>query len=474
MMVKSGETATRSTGPDDRAPRRMRVGVSQQLDGLHVTARPADWSSTGAPRGASVLSRSSTPDTDAGATGSIIRDMMTFVLPAMSFVEVAMIGRMIVSELLMAAALPWLLGTRTRIRIPPWFAALWLTWLVGQVVTDIAAGSDLNDLSRGWATILFTMTNILAVCCLVTSTARMRLFAAGLAVAGVGTFWLSPGLFPPDDPWKWGYAMPVALGMAAIMSGGLALHRPWVAVAAIGAVGVVNLAFNYRSLAGIALLAASYLALNAIARQAESPVTSRLRPLRAAVLGLVVACTVFALYTGAASSGLLGADAQAKYNQQSGSMGVLVGGRSESLASLQAFVDSPILGHGSWARDFKYVDLLMYRLDDLGYDEPQIAAIASEGLIPTHSYILGAAVHAGLAGFLFWAGSALAAVWLLLNIYVHRLAWMPLLSLVLVNFVWAIAFSPYANSARIAASFAIALCFAGYGVLRSDVSRARR
>ena len=62
-----------------------------------------------------------------------------------------------------------------------------------------------------------------------------------------------------------------------------------------------------------------------------------------AVLALAMVGTL-QLYDVAASEGWLGADAQAKYLQQSGALGVLVGGRSEVLVSSQAVIDSPILG----------------------------------------------------------------------------------------------------------------------------------
>ena len=91
-----------------------------------------------------------------------------------------------------------------------------------------------------------------------------------------------------------------------------------------------------------------------------------------AAVGLVfcgiAAFTILQGYDIAASHGWLGAGAQTKYVEQSGSLGVLVGGRSEVLVSTQAIMDSPILGHGSWAKDFTYVDLLAARLSSAGYE----------------------------------------------------------------------------------------------------------
>ena len=57
-----------------------------------------------------------------------------------------------------------------------------------------------------------------------------------------------------------------------------------------------------------------------------------------------------------------------KYEQESaGYYGVLLGGRPELLAELPAVYDSPILGHGSWAREPLYIIEQRQALLLLGY-----------------------------------------------------------------------------------------------------------
>ena len=165
------------------------------------------------------------------------------------------------------------------------------------------------------------------------------------------------------------------------------------------------------------------------------------------------------LYDAAASSGILGSRAQTRYLEQSGALGVLVGGRSEVLVSSQAIVDSPILGHGSWAKDFAYVDLLADRLSSLGYEVG--AGLSDVGLIPAHSYLLGSWVWAGILGGLFWAAIAVVAIWLLLNLYAFHVELAPLLVFSAILLLWNIAFSPYGFSGRILASYGIAICLLG-------------
>jgi O-antigen ligase len=163
----------------------------------------------------------------------------------------------------------------------------------------------------------------------------------------------------------------------------------------------------------------------------------------------------------------LGSDAQAKYFSQSGSLGVLVGGRSEILVSSQAVIDSPMLGHGSWAKDFAYVDLLGDRLSSFGYE---MGAGASDlGLIPAHSYIMQSWVWAGLLGGVFWLAILAIAVWLLANLYASRVELAPLLTFSTMLLLWNIAFSPYGSSARLLASYGIVLCLVGLRLVRGDV-----
>jgi hypothetical protein len=108
------------------------------------------------------------------------------------------------------------------------------------------------------------------------------------------------------------------------------------------------------------------------------------------------------IYVTAVESGWLGDQAQSKYETQaSGDLGLLLGGRSEMLISTLAIADSPILGHGSWARDFHYVELYVTLLESSG------AVIVGDpyesDLIPTHSHLFGAWVEAGIFGASFWA-----------------------------------------------------------------------
>jgi hypothetical protein len=403
----------------------------------------------------------------AAARRAWILNASALLLPALSFVEISVGGRLLVTELILLAALPWLLRVPEHLPIPGWFAWAWGAWLISQVLTDLVVGSAITDYARGWAKIFFTLTNFLAIAAIVATPGRARLFAIGLAFAGLATYIASPELFPAGDPWKWGYAMPIGLVLAVALSGERGGRHLWLAAVAFAGFGTLNLALGYRSLGGVALGAAGYFILNAaVGSSAPIARASIPRALAGMLFGLALAIGVLAMYDAAAANGFLGRDVQAKYYMQSGSLGIILGGRSEALGSTQAILDSPFLGHGSWARDFKYVDLLADRLVELGYGEQALAQIYEEGLIPTHSYVLGAWVEAGFLGAIFWLCVGLLASWLLLNLYAARLTLAPLLVYSSVLLLWSVAFSPYGNSARLTAAYAIAVCLLGFRLMR--------
>lgn len=385
---------------------------------------------------------------------------MALAVPAVSFLEVTIIGRLIVTEILLLAILPWLWRVRDRPRLPRWFVILWAGWLLSQIVTDVAVGSSFRDYARGWAGIVFTFTNFAGIYVLTAVPGRARLFAFGLALAGLAGYIFSPHPYAGIDPWKWAFALPVGLALAAGLSGRFGHRVPWLTVGVFTAFGVLNLVLGYRSLGGVSLVTAGYVSLCAVlGRRQRMGQRAQLRPVPALLFVAAAGIAVLGIYSAAASLGLLGPEAQAKYNDQAGAFGVVLGGRPEALVSIQAIRDSPVLGHGSWAVDPTYAQLLADRQEELGYEvTPEY--VGAE-LIPVHSHLLGAWVWAGFLGALFWFAVAAIAVWLLANLHSRRLEVAPLVIFGAILLLWDIAFSPYGLAGRITTPYGLALCLLG-------------
>jgi hypothetical protein len=416
-------------------------------------------------------------------------------------VQVTIGGRLILSEILALLLLPWLVRSGDRLRAPVWLFVLLGAWFASQVVTDILVGSALKDWTRGWAAIAFTLVDLLAVLTLAATPRRARIFALGLAAGAVLTYFFNPTANIVVDAWKFAFAGAIGYALAATLSGAWAARRPWLVIAAFAAFGAINAFNGFRSMSGVAFMTAGFLILSLLL--ARRRWTARHSPAKAIVGVGLFGASALAIYIGlnsAAAANLLGQAAKAKFDAQSGvleptapsaaastapggsttpggstapagstapsaspgpanPLGVVTGGRAEFLASTQAIIDSPILGHGSWARGAKYVELQRQKLIEMGVpagnppDDPD--------LIPTHSYLLGSWVWAGLAGGLFWLAVAALALWLITNLYGLGLELSPLILFVASLLLWSIAFSPYSNTERLYATFAIVVIALG-------------
>jgi hypothetical protein len=415
--------------------------------------------------------------------------MWAFLLPATSFIQIAVVGRLIVSEVLALVLLPWLLRSTDRVRAPRWLFVLWGAWFASQVVTDLVVHSAMADLARGWAAIAFTLVNLLAILTLAGTPRRARIFALGLAAGGIVGYFFAPNVYADTDPWKWAFAIPIGFLFAVLLSMPWFSKRPLLPIAVFAVFGILNAFMQFRALSGVSLLAAAYLLIALVAGRSRRWA----RPSRSwAAVGLasyvLAAAAVYVFLNAAAASDLLGDAAKERYDDQAGvvipsiapsgsgpttasptpgpgnPLGVIAGGRAEILSSTQAVRDSPIIGHGSWAKDPKYVELQRQGLIELGI--PGGNAPTDPTLIPTHSYLLGSWVWAGLAGGLFWLAIAALALWTVASLFAVRLDLNPLVIFVASWLLWNIAFSPYANTERLFATFGITVCLLTLQLLR--------
>lgn len=138
-----------------------------------------------------------------------------------------------------------------------------------------------------------------------------------------------------------------------------------------------------------------------------------------------------------------------KYQTQAESKwGVILGGRTELLVSLEAFFDAPILGHGSWPENSYYTYGLLDMVDasggslmDLNVAESNVKSF----LIPTHSYLMGAVVWGGFFAGLFWLRVIKQFSEGFLN---PKVITSPLLSYITIWLLWGVLFSPFGADAR--------------------------
>jgi hypothetical protein len=346
-----------------------------------------------------------------------------------------------------------------------------LAWSIAQALSDLVNETALSDAFKGiGAPLLLLLTLSGLTQFFVSCSIRLPSFLLGLACGGFINLYLNPTLyFQTGNQWKWGYGILISSFVLVIYS--------FVLQPRIKSTGSINLLDVFFLL--IQVLLASIGLANDSRSALVSPILFlvylfiRLGKLNGIIrfLALIVRQTPFHtlaltmslfMMANIAISVILNLEfvhlffpattLEKTISQSSNQYGLLLGGRNEIFASMQAFLDKPILGHGSWPKDpnARYNSLKIDRLSQAGqnlsYDEIDYQIQSGYNLyIPAHSYLMGSLVWAGLFGGIFWICT--------LNFIVKRL----LDSSQFIAFyffsegyslIWGIFFSPFGYSTR--------------------------
>ncbi len=381
-------------------------------------------------------------------------DVFAFVVPLLQVIEVPVAGTLLAADLAMIVALPLALVRHSdRLKQKPIRTVLTLgcIWLVGQVVTDLVRESLPEDYLRGWIKIIFVLINFVVVWLVVCgSRRRFMIYTVGMALGTIAAYFVHPTADAVLSPWKFSLGVPVTM-LVALFAARFKEFRILGILVPLSVLAVTHVYQDCRMLALIALITAVY-SIFLMSQQRES-----LGALRRAALILLVAMGIWgfgAIYSFYAKQGAFGKYAQQKTEAQSaGEGGALLGGRREILASSQAIIDSPILGHGSWARDPKYSALLQQRSDDLGYKRFQGGKL--DDLIPTHSYVFGSWVDGGIAGGIFWLYVLIFTIYTTFNAS-GKEPLLPFFAFAGLMLTWDTLFSPLGTPTRFVAPFFVA------------------
>ena len=332
-------------------------------------------------------------------------------------------------------------------------------WLASQVLTDIVRQTPRADAARGILGILFLLA-CTATLSIVTANRPSRWFVLllGTQVSCLLYTTFSAEVQALGNSWKWGYGWAVSFAFLLLAGRAFTKGRAQATLVALAvlALALFTLLMNSRSLGGAIAVTGLLMLAKTQFPAAFARLPSMLRkPARAIPILLLGAAGITLVAYGIVTAGMagyFGKEASQKWNEQSqGRYGVLFAGRGEIIFAADAIGDSPILGHGSWAKDAKYRDNY-WLLYDWGYFDTEGKVqqhIEHRDLIPTHSHIFGAWVWAGVAGFVFWA----FVLALLLRLLVLSLAQDHPFSLYVlfacVTGVWSILFSPFGGISRI-------------------------
>lgn len=394
-------------------------------------------------------------------------DAFCLIMPCFAFLRIDFIGQMFVHEIFLLVVFSLLFFKAGNVLLCGFSRNLiifGISWLVSQIITDLIRSTPFQDWARGWAGIAFFIVDFCALYLLLYGNKRRLIyFGLGLSAGAVIDCYVNfPNYRSLEMLWKFGLGNALALYLFAFIQTDIMSRRDSLVVPIVLLFAAMSIYVGSRGLGLIVFMTGCYIWLCRISRPSES--------IRINTGSIVTVLAVFIIsgvvvgqgYRQAVLSGWLGDVALHKYMMQSrrgGSMlDILLGGRSESIASLAAISDSPIIGHGSWAKDPRYAHLMFDVMKEMGYNPQR----SRRDLIPTHSYIFGAWVNSGILGGFFWLWLFSFAIKPLLVMYRFRYPLMPLTVFLGLNFVWSIWFSPFGANARVQAAYLIVLLISAW------------
>jgi hypothetical protein len=388
-------------------------------------------------------------------------DALAFIIPASTFLEMNNVGRIFGPDIICLTLFPVLVLKHSKVfnnKLIRIFIILGILYLCGQILTDLVRQTDFFDYSRGWAKIIVTIICFCSISMLIGfRRTRIMYFSWGIASGLFIKYFINPMPYAEWEPWKFGVGVPITfvLILTATFFWDNSYLKSYLAFIIVFAAATINLYFGFRSLSGICFLTLGYLLLHNYAWKNIDIVTNNPKK-RFILLGIGIITTailVLQIYSHSARNGWLGEEQAKKYKAQAnGIYGLIVGGRSEILVSSRAIMDSPLIGHGSWAKDWEYTDLLIYLKRQFGY----VSGPANDiGLIPTHSHLFGAWVEAGILGGLFWGWVVWIAARAGIRLFQTSDRHMPFFSFIIFLLVWDILFSPFGAIRRFLIPFYI-------------------
>jgi hypothetical protein len=409
-----------------------------------------------------------------GSREAFFTDAALFVFAVAGLYNVNLIGALPGSEVLLFALLPVLLlahGSRAFEKQYLRFYMLAGGWLVGTLIADAYNGIGMFNRAKGTARVVFFILDFVALAIFLNrKTRRIVIFALGITFLLFASSWQFFGEFPLV--WKFGFSQ--GFSMIALLGASYYYARRRYRLCFLVSVVLagLNLHYGFRSQLGIDFISAILiLPLFADTRQ-RNGAHNTWRILTLLVLAGVGGYAANASIKFAARNGFFDESLNSKFlGQSSGDYGVLVGGRPETLVAIQAIRDRPIIGHGSFPFEMKYLQLKQDIQYQHGYSDSDEAEDTEFPVIPTHSHLTMAWVEGGILGGICWIYVLILTIRSALRLSALRPQLAPFYSYLLVNFLWDILYSPFGSINRIRAAFCILL---SYSILRTPLATSVR
>ncbi|RFA08553.1 hypothetical protein B7R54_04410 [Subtercola boreus] len=320
-------------------------------------------------------------------------------------------------------------------------------WIIGLGLLAAAMGiwlSLANASSGETSSLLLAVTTISQIGLVLTVGvvlwARRVLGEANMAFwFGVG---LALGVSPNTpmfhlNPWKFGYALPVAVITLAVA---FKIGRRWVEILVLAIITAITLFSDSRSAFGLLLLALVLVCFQAIPARSGR----RLAALRVGAGLAVLAAVIFNVGQTLVLDGYLGQSAQARSVEQIDTSGsLLLGGRPE-LAATWALMQHQPGGYGAGAVPSQVdVNIAKAGMASINYapNNGYVEIYMFGDRIELHSGFGDLWAHFGFAGLVFAAAVIVVLLWGLATRIANRTA-SGLMIFVVATSLWGFAFSP--------------------------------
>lgn len=397
--------------------------------------------------------------------------LLCFSIPILAGVQFNVAGGLFAAELILPCIALVLLLKRKISRLDRNFQVILqvgLTYLAAQIASDLWNGTSYDQYSRGWARISVFLVNFASIYILINNRrSHLLLFTLGFAV---GRIWLTySGMDGDTIPWKLGLAKPVTLIvlLLCVTLPILREKRKFLVPIILLGFGLLNIIMDFRSLGAVLLITSMLIVFSGIGVNRK---TWQRRPRAGAIFapafaGLVAIVGAYQFYAYAAQSGWLSERATGKFEAQTSEtdLPILIAGRSEIFAFIEAILDSPVIGHGSWPKDPRYADRLAAERYHWGLSKS--ATRPNDDSIPIHSHLFGSWVESGIMGGMFWSLILYLVAHSLLRAHQGQSHMKPLYVFGSVLLIWDVLFSPFSGFRRLETAFLIVI------VLRSLLQR---
>jgi len=361
-----------------------------------------------------------------------------FLIGLLTQTSVNVVGNMPLAEFVTLTVLTVLI-VRAAIekRVPTGLFRMPLFWIfiLAQIIafaayifSDLYRGSSFNDMLRGWSRMIFLGIDVVAVASIFGAKASGFVWSqVGLMMGGLLAIMATGAKY--DDLWKFGLGGPATIAICLIGP----LFGRFAAICLIGALGILHLSLDFRSMGGVCLLGAMLLGVQLIPRQLR-------------VLLLVPALAGAALLTFWMSSQPGGNDGT-RGSRSTVERTAMIAAASEGI------LESPLIGQGSWFSNSR----VMENFQLLRSEGARLAGVhgyaveSEETNIAIHSQILVSIAEGGIFGGTFFIVFGCMIGWALWYCTTSRVpdAWTPIFIYFLLITMWNLFLSPFSGGHRI-------------------------